>query len=55
MSTVAQIKKAIERLTTKEQLQVRDWMLQEQSLGGNDDILTPRASRQKVLDAIDRP
>ena len=55
MSTVAEIEEAIEQLTPEEQLRVRDWILTKRPLGENDDILTPRAYRQKVLDALDKP
>jgi hypothetical protein len=54
MSTVADIEEDIEQLP-EEQLQVRDWILEKQPLSGNEDVLTPRAYRQKVLDALDLP
>lgn len=55
MSTVAEIEEAIEQLTPEEQVKVRDWILEKQPLSGNEDVLTPRAYRQKVLDALDLP
>jgi hypothetical protein len=55
MSTVAEIENAIAQLTPEEQLQVRDWILEKKPLDGNDDVLTPRAYRQKVLDVLDQP
>jgi hypothetical protein len=55
MSTVAEIEEAIKQLNPEEQRQVRDWILEKQPLTGNEDILTPRAYRQKVLDALDLP
>lgn len=55
MSTVAEIEEAIEQLTPEEQLQVRDWILEKQPLTNNEDILAPRAYRQKVLNALDLP
>jgi len=55
MSTVAEIEEAIKQLTPEEQLQLRDWILQKQPLSDNEDVLTPRAYRGKVLDALDQP
>ena len=54
VSTVAEIEAAILRLPPEEQRQLREWLLELQPVGVDEDVLIPAAYQRKIFDVLDQ-